>query len=112
MGYSDKIEDAISSDDVLLTFLLHLGDSTNGQVGTCVRAIAKTPSEAVDIAKDALEDRSAENRRGYKDVGRHDVEYVANYYNVDAISEEDIIESETHIYDVLQKEEALRGDYE
>lgn len=109
--YQDNIADAIESDDVLLTFLFSIGDSYNGQVGACLRVIAQTPSEAISKAKDVLRNRSAENKRGYDHVERHDVEYVANYYNPDEVSESDLIKSETQIYDVVQQEEALKGDY-
>jgi hypothetical protein len=109
--YQDHIADAIEADDVLLTFIFSIGDSHNGQVGTCLRVIAQRPGKAISKAKQVLRNRSVENKRGYDHVERHDVEYVANYYNTDKVSEADLIKSETEIYDVVQQEEALRGDY-
>lgn len=109
--YPENIKSAIEDSDVLLTFLFSIGDSTGGAVGTCLRVIAQTPESAVETAKDALESESADSNFGYEPVSHNDVEYVANYYNPDAVSEGDIVPMETEIYDVLQQEEALRGAY-
>lgn len=108
--YSDKIEEAINVDEVYLTFLFSIGNSDDGQIGANFRVIAKTPADAVEKAKEMLASQSSENRpHEVGAVGRIDVEYLSVYYNPDEISEEDIDKIETEIYDVIPKEEALKG---
>ena len=100
MSYPAAINEAIRDDSVLLSFLFHIGNSSDGPVGASFRVKAKTPEQAVVAAKLFLRRRSAENRFGHDDAetkGFGNVDYFALYLNPDAVSESNIDKSETEI---------------
>ena len=100
MSYPDSIREAIRDDSALLSFLFHIGDSSDGPIGASFRVRAQTPEQAVVAARSFLRRRSAENRFGYDDAetkGFGNIQYFALYLNPDTVSESNIDKSETEI---------------
>lgn len=66
-----------------------LGNSTSGPIGFCARIVAKSEEEALQKLRDTLPTEFTV-REDYKDG----IEYIAVYFNPDAITVKDIDESE------------------